>query len=261
MGLLNKGVTVLNFDETYDSQATLQSYPHEEIDFRHLQHVNLFCEHDSLNEIKRNLSKRKNRGITFIGSGNYHYVTFSLLNEIRTPFTLVLFDNHLDLDLSKNKEKRVLSCGSWVSFALEYIPMLKQVVIIGASHAASIPSTISNVVIFPGKSQQVYSSKLILSTIPTEAVYISIDKDVLIQRDAITNWDHGNMELRTLIHFLDDIQTHKHVHGVDICGEINASPLDRLLPHYKAMIRKNEIANINILQSCLSSTSHDVRGA
>ena len=49
--------------------------------------------------IKRALNRRKNKGITFIGSGNYHYVSHLLLEEINKPFTLILFDHHTDMNL------------------------------------------------------------------------------------------------------------------------------------------------------------------
>jgi arginase family enzyme len=253
MGLLNKGVTFLNFDETYFLQKKLQSYPHESIDFLNLQHVNLYCEKDSLEEIERCLSERKQKGITFIGNGNYHYVTYLLLKEIPTPFTLVLFDNHPDIDMSEDTTEKIISCGSWVSFALEHIPMMKQVIIIGPSSAKVDSSRFSKVTIFPFDRQQNYSSKLILSTIQTDTVYISIDKDVLNQTDAVTNWDQGNMSILTLTQYLQDILKHKDIYGLDICGEAPSSPIHLFLSTYKDSIQKNETANTKILQTCLGN--------
>jgi arginase family enzyme len=254
MGLLNKGVTFLNFDETYFLQQKLQSYPHESIDFLNLQHVNLYCEKDSLEEIEKRLSERKQKGITFIGNGNYHYVTYLLLKEIPTPFTLVLFDNHPDIDMSEDATEKIISCGSWVSFALEHIPMMKQIIIIGPSSAKIDSSYFSKVTIVPFDCQQNYSSKLILSTIQTDTVYISIDKDVLNKTDAVTNWDQGNMSILTLTQYLQDILKHKDIYGLDICGEVPSSPINLFLSTYKDSIQKNETANIKILQTCLDNS-------
>ncbi|UQD50966.1 arginase family protein [Bacillus methanolicus] len=254
MGLLNKGVTFLNFDETYFSQQSLRSIPHESIDFLNLQHVHLFCEKDSLKEIERRLSERKQKGITFIGNGNYHYVTYLLLKEIHTPFTLVLFDNHPDIDMSEGTTEKIISCGSWVSFALEHIPMMKQVIIVGPSSAKIASSESLKVTIFPFDRQQNYSSKLILSTIQTDTVYISIDKDVLNKSDAVTNWDQGFMNIHTLIQYVQDILKNKDIYGVDICGEAPSTPNNFFLPTYKDSIQKNETANIKILQTCLGNS-------
>ncbi|EIJ82292.1 hypothetical protein PB1_05160 [Bacillus methanolicus PB1] len=253
MGLLKKGVTFLNFDETYFSQKRLQSFPHESIDFLNLRHVHLYCEEDSLEEIERRLSERKQKGITFIGNGNYHYVTYLLLKEIHTPFTLVLFDNHPDIDMLEGAAEKIISCGSWVSFALEHIQMMKQVIIVGPSSVQIDPSCFSKVTIFPFDHQQNYSSKLILSTIQTDTVYISIDKDVLNRNDAVTNWNQGDMSILTLIEYVQDILENKDIYGLDVCGEMPSSPINLFHPAYKDSIQKNENANIKILQVCLDS--------
>lgn len=62
MGLVNKGMTVLHFDETYKLQSKLQLFPHENIDFYDLQHVNLYCEQDSLTKIEQRLAERRKKG-------------------------------------------------------------------------------------------------------------------------------------------------------------------------------------------------------
>nr|EJQ78094.1 hypothetical protein IGC_03106 [Bacillus cereus HuA4-10] len=54
MSLLYNGLTFLNFDDTYLLQNKLHSYSHEDIDFTHLEHSNLYCENPSLMHIKRN---------------------------------------------------------------------------------------------------------------------------------------------------------------------------------------------------------------
>jgi arginase family enzyme len=258
MGLLNKGVTFLNFDEIYFSQQKLQSYPHENIHLLNLPHTNLYCEKASLEVIERRLSERKQKGITFIGSGNYHYVTYLLLKEIREPFSLILFDNHPDIDILEDSSEKMISCGSWVSFALENIPLLKQVIIIGPTVEKIHPLDSSKVTIFPFYHRRNYSSKLILSNIQTENVYISIDKDVLHPSEAVTNWNQGNLSLSTLIQYLQEILKNKNVYGIDICGEMPASPIDLFHPVYKESIQKNELANLKILQTCLDDTRQKI---
>lgn len=46
------------------------------------------------------------------------------------------------------------------------------------------------------------TKQAILVAIPTRSVYVSIDKDVLNEADAITNWDQGNMKLGQLLDLL-----------------------------------------------------------
>ncbi len=55
MSLLHNGLTFLNFDDTYLLQNKLHSYSHEDIDFTHLEHANLYCENTSLMHIKKSI--------------------------------------------------------------------------------------------------------------------------------------------------------------------------------------------------------------
>jgi arginase family enzyme len=259
MGLLKNGITIINFDETYSAQRKLQKYSHDELDFRPMKHVNLYCEEDSLQSLKNQLQKRKQKGITFIGSGNYHYVTYLLLKEMTKPFTLVLFDNHPDIGLTENQDHNIVSCGSWVSFALKDIPLLERVVIIGPTTITGYVATDPRIAIFPFDGNHHYSLRSILSVIQTKNIYISIDKDVLNPDEVVTNWDQGVMDIDTLISYFQTILKSKQAEGIDVCGEIRLSPTNTLLPEYHAKIHKNEQANLQILQTCLMlSHSHNI---
>ena len=256
MSLLHKGITFLHFDETYELQNKLCSYPHENIDFRHLEHSNLYCEKKTLHHIKEQLRNRKQTGVTFIGSGNYHYVSYLLLQEVAEPFTLILFDHYSDMDLSPSRRTTMISCGSWVSFALRNNPLLQKAMIIGPSFFQMQSSVSSKVEVFPIESTHTVSVNTILSHIETSTVYMSIDKDVLEPRDAITNWDQGHMNLSTLLQYVHSIKNKTSVHGIDICGEISPSSTEIFLPEYQEAIIKNETANEQILKT-IYQTSKD----
>ena len=53
-----------------------------------------------------------------------------------------------------------------------------------------------------------------------DAVYISIDKDVLSRDYARTNWDQGDMTLDGLFFAIKDISLKHRIIGVDVCGEL-----------------------------------------
>ncbi|MCJ7841026.1 arginase family protein [Lederbergia sp. NSJ-179] len=249
MGLRYKGVTILHFDETYYAQHRLLDISHQEIHLQNIERVHLYCEQASLAKINRRLQRRKQRGITFIGSGNYHYVTYLFLQELTEPFTLVLFDNHPDLGIGEAEEKPLFSCGSWVYYALEDLPFLQKAVIIGPT-LKQLPS-------HPRADIYRYDDKphlqSILQTISTNQIYISIDKDVLRKEDVKTNWDQGRLDLVSLCNQLSFFLKHKTILGVDICGEFRMSPADRLEQKSQIWIEKNEQANIQLLQTCLAN--------
>ncbi|WP_044895027.1 arginase family protein [Bacillus alveayuensis] len=251
MAFYGEGVTFLNFDGTYFSQKQLFQFPHEWLDLTHISQTNLYCHPESLAQIKRRLNERKYKGITFIGSGNYHYVSYLLLQEINEPFTLVLFDHHTDLG---NEKEPLISCGSWVSYALEHIPFLERVVMIGPTSTYNLPSYSTKITIFSNE----HSPKLILSNIQTDAVYISIDKDVLCRDDALTNWEQGTMRLETLLRYIKHLLYSKEVIGLDVCGEYPQTSVNWFDPLCREALRKNQYANRCLIETCLQSSKHFV---
>ncbi|SEN51066.1 Arginase family protein [Lihuaxuella thermophila] len=246
MGLLHHDVTLLNFDDAYLWQRKLSGFAGEWIDLSDVTEANLFCADRALTEIGNRLSGRTRRGITFIGNGNYHYVTYLLLSEINRPFSLILFDNHTDAKLPGGVPG-LLSCGSWVSEAVLRLPHLRQAVIVGVSREQNLGplDTQSKIVLWPNAGD----AEKLLAGIPTEDIYISIDKDVLDRAHAVTNWDHGNMHLRELLKTLQTLIREKNVLGIDICGELPLTPAD--IWRYADQVRLNEQANLAILHSVL----------
>jgi arginase family enzyme len=249
MALLHDGITILNFDRTYIPQDKLRDYPHEWIDFADLPHTKRYCEPDSYKTIQRRLRLRSRHGITFIGSGNYHYVSYLLLSEIKEPFTCILFDHHTDMMYEPSSS--LMSCGSWVRRAICSLPLLDKVIVIGAQPGLLklIPQDLRpKVVVFStGSLEKDDLWTRISQEIETETVYISIDKDVLDPTQAVTDWDQGTMKLQDLLNILTHLITTKKVYGVDICGELPISPLELFRPSSLSAIQKNEYANQKIL--------------
>lgn len=256
MSFHGEGVTFLNIDGTYVSQQQLLRMPHEWIDLTDVAHTNLYCEAESLRELETRIRQRTRRGLVFIGSGNYHYISYLLLKEIKQPFTLVLFDYHTDIG---TEQETMISCGSWVSYALNNIPLLQKVIIIGPT-LQQHPRFSSNITIFPNE-YPLLSPKLLLSNIPSESVYISIDKDVLCRDEAVTNWEQGTMTLSSLLACLHQLLSYKRVVGVDVCGEYPQASIDVLHPVCREANRKNEHANLHIAETCLQHVASHPRFA
>jgi len=211
-------LTVYNLDGTLlNYQTLLRQCPHQVIDCTDIKGKNLYCAPNAFAEIKRRLLSAKKTPAALIGSGNYHYVTYLHLSRITHPFTLILFDHHTDL--MENHD--LLTCGSWLCQALRTIPYLKRAVIIGPDPKEfdKIPLDLQEkVTIFPEN----WSAKKIIhafySVCDTESIYISIDKDVLNEDDAKTNWDQGHMALNTILNCLNAWQILSW-DGLDLCGE------------------------------------------
>lgn len=230
------------------------------MDLSDVRQTSSYCDRKALAVIRGRLRKHKTRPVVFLGTGNYHYVSYLLLEDVELPFTLVLFDYHTDM-LPPLCES-VTSCGSWVMSSIERFPLLKHVVIIGAKgkRVPTIPARYREVVsVFTddgvGWRDQSKKAK-ILSAIPTDDVYVSIDKDVLSEHDAITNWDQGSMRLEQLLELIGHITMHKNVCGLDICGEYPLS-FAKGIALIKKAARTNERANRSILRTVLKKRRCD----
>ncbi|TAN04994.1 MAG: arginase [Rhodanobacteraceae bacterium] len=192
--------------------------------------------------------------ITFMGSGDFHHLAALLAERIAEPFTLLHFDNHPDwVRLAPRWH-----CGSWVNRVLA-LPNVRRVVTAGvcsddlvnparkggnlaaldAGRLALLPwqhepsRVRRRVHDGPGHSwqdgfihwrnlaemPQGEAVAMVLDAIPTDAVWITIDKDVLPEHEALTNWDQGDMPLAALVATLYAVGQRKRVLGADVCGE------------------------------------------
>lgn len=191
--------------------------------------------------------------ITFLGSGDFHHLAALLIERVDQPFTVLHFDNHPDwVRLAPRWH-----CGSWVNRVLE-LPNVQRVVTVGpcsddlvnpgrkGGNLAALdagrlalfpwqhaPSRARRVADGPGHTwgdgcihwrnlgerQLEDAMQMVLDAIPTDAVWITIDKDVLPEHEALTNWDQGRMPLAALTTLLRGVGRHKRILGADICGE------------------------------------------
>jgi arginase family enzyme len=192
--------------------------------------------------------------IALLGSGDFHHVAALLHERIREPFTLVHFDNHPDwVRLAPRWH-----CGSWLNRSLA-LPNLARAVTLGpcsddlvrpglkGGNLGALDS--GKLALFPwhhepsrvwrriadGPGHRFEDGRIrwrnlderslreaigeALAAMPTEAVWISIDKDVLPEDEVVTNWDQGHMPLAALLEFLRAIRAKKRIIGADICGE------------------------------------------
>lgn len=204
----------------------------------------LYCSRDAEKKIKALIAPAGVSGIHFIDSGDYHYISKIMTDFIKEPFTLVLIDHHTDMqDASLGGD--ILSCGNWAKKVLQENPYLQRLVLIGQEK--KVLDKLQS-----GARQQETDGKLVeisyeelkngkahekIKELPDEVpVYISIDKDVLDEKYAVTNWDQGKMSMGMLEQILKTLVTEYDVIGVDICGMY---PEENSLPEYLRAERVN----------------------
>lgn len=201
---------------------------------------------------------------TFLGSGDFHHISEILINQINEPTCLIVFDFHPDWDTlpprfgcgswvtQALKNKNISKCmligagSSDLSFPALQTANLKEL----ADNRLEIypfrhkPSRVYLRVIPQNRSvslkRGLFSSELtwsqlegkdfaafslgLIKDLPSRKVYISIDKDCLQKKFALTNWEEGLMSLDQLLTMLKLIGENLDIIGLDIAGDYS-SPL------------------------------------
>lgn len=232
--------------------------------------------------------------VTLLGSGDFHHLAVLLMERTRAPVTVIHIDNHPDwVRLAPRWH-----CGSWVNQALR-LPNVDKVITLGpcsddltrpgakGGNLAALAS--GKIVLFPWRhapsrihhripdgaghrydkgflvwrnlADDALENSLarILPLIDTDAVWFSIDKDVLPESDALTNWDQGHMPLAAVKQTIAFIGAHKRVAGADVCGDYSPPRHANWLKRWEsnmdqprragdaAMLARNERVNAELL--------------
>ena len=234
----------MNFSGIYQEEQFYEGEQISWIDLSDISGTNCYCDGDAQAQILERMEKYPVSGIYFIDSGNYHYMSRIRAAKITEPFRLLVFDHHTDMqDASLGGD--ILSCGNWAKKVLQENPYLQKLVLIGQEK--KVLDKLQS-----GARQQETDGKLVeisyeelkngkahekIKELPDEVpVYISIDKDVLDEKYAVTNWDQGKMSMGMLEQILKTLVTEYDVIGVDICGMY---PEENSLPEYLRAERVN----------------------
>jgi len=243
-------IRILNFDNSVTLQKEfLRGVAAVTVDLTGIgPAARLWADQAQADAIRRSLDPGHKDWITFLGSGDYHYVSSLLLEQFDQPLTVVAFDHHPDWDTLPPR----YGCGAWVSRALEQ-KNVAQVVLVGtASDDLAFPSIVtgnlyglrSNRIItlpYEAPRRQVWPFDRILwrelkadplavfshatDQLLTHRVYVSIDKDCLTTQYALTNWEEGRLGLDTLLSFLRILNQKCEIVGLDVTGEYSSGSI------------------------------------
>ena len=222
-----KETVITNFSGIYKNQNFYKNYAEEEISWTELSDLsgcNCYCDAEASDRIRKEIQAFTGKGLHFIDSGNYHYMTRLWLEKLQIPFCLLVFDNHTDMQ--PPAFGGLLSCGGWIAASLEELPLLQEVILVGPDEEAYTQ-------VEPDLQQKVlFLSREKLSTMTAEEkegffnnlsedlpLYVSVDKDVLCKGDASTTWSQGDMHLSELMSFLELVLERQNILGMDVCGE------------------------------------------
>lgn len=240
-------VTVFNFTRVYETETFYRDIPHEWIECTDLKGVSGFCDDEALLLIGRRLRGAKGR-IHYIDGGNYHYISYAAVMEIRKPFTLVVFDHHTDM--KPPVFEGLLSCGCWIKRALDDNANLKRVILLGVADELvdTIEPEYSGRVTVVPESEAARTDAWIREICGSVSgpVYVSVDKDAFSREETVTDWDQGAMTLGQLEAVLQNLKSNCEFLGADICGEADLNGVGDMT--CGEAVRINDEANLKILK-------------
>lgn len=181
-----------------------------------------------------------------LGSGDFHHLTLLILEQINTPFALIVFDNHTDCSFLYPK----YHCGNWIYHAAR-LTNCKEIIHIGATE---VPGFLNRFIaalrgkgyltIMSGEQCNYINAMSefmnIVDAVLKEnyPVYVSIDKDVLGKNESPCDWDNGVIKLSKLSKMLEYIVNNSTMAGADITGEMGGKI------HYRYKPIKNLLSAI-----------------
>jgi len=275
------------------------------VDLRDLApRLRLWARARTVREARTRIAAQAPNGPTLhlIGSGDFHHLAAVLMERAVEPITIVHIDNHPDwVRLAPRWH-----CGSWVNRALA-LPQVRRVVTLGVCSddlvrpdlkGGNLPALASGkLALFPWehapsrvwrripdgpgrrwKDGHIHWRNLaetgletaldaIIPLISTDAVWISIDKDALDEREALTNWDQGRMPLSALLQIIIAVGACKRIVGADICGEFSPIAHTNWFKRWEAradqpqrnadaaMLARNEETNRELLMAIAKAES------
>ena len=232
--------------------------------------------------------------LSLLGSGDFHHLAVLLMETAHEPITIVHIDNHPDWVRMAPR----WPCGSWVNQALR-LPQVRRVITLGpcsddlvhpdlkGGNLAALadgrigllpwqhaPSRVWRRVA-DGLGHRYENGHLlwtnlaeigvdkaldaIISRIETAAVWLTIDKDVLAETEALTNWDQGQMPLAAVVQIIAAVGARRRIVGADICGEFSPPAHSNWLKRWEAsmdqpqrqaaadLLARNEATNRELL--------------
>ena len=239
---------IMNFSGIYREEDFWEGQEPVWLDFQKLQGVNCYCTPEAEAAIKEKICDLPVQGIHFLDSGNYHYLSKFWLEKIQEPFSLLVFDNHTDMQ--EAAFFGLLSCGSWAGEVLDTHELLSHICVAGPGlkdfreykgQAWAKLTRICREELSDGREEIL---REFLETDPDLPLYISIDKDVLRKEEARTNWNQGELALDQLLKLLELIFEKRKVIGADICGE---NPPDTARPISGEDLQINSRTNRELL--------------
>lgn len=192
------------------------------VDISDISGINTICSKETVARITQRFEIISDSTVHFLGNGNFHYLTLPLLKKYTHPFTLIVFDHHNDA--GELGFEGFTSCGSWINEVVRGLPMVQKIVLmgVGEEHGKEMIDLHKDLIEIISENKLDYLTDLVNNhMIPTEDIYISIDRDILSETEVQTNWNQGTVSVEQLKKAIQLVSQKHRVIGADVCGDLD----------------------------------------
>jgi len=230
-------VSVVHADGSLRWQSRLQRAAAINLDLQ-ASKTRFLTSWEGFTELGRRLAQLPT-GIIFLGSGSLHHLSYHLaLHRADEPLLVLVFDRHGDY---LPAPPGYISCGSWLLELLRQ-PQVVEAWLVGSESSLGPPAKLR--LMSPQQLDRALSER----ALGRRRVYVSIDKDVLLEAD--TDWGSGSLELARLLKWQAWLQDRGQLVGVDVCGEMVPRGPWPNIAELRA-IRRNEEINLALCKVLL----------
>ncbi|MGQ9531776.1 MAG: arginase family protein [Desulfotomaculales bacterium] len=208
-------VGILQVDDTYEWQSRLLSVAEYQL-LLPAAGLRYMATRETLEAIAERLANLPAE-LVFLGGGDLHHLAVPLIGRHarRGPLTVVVFDRHPD---AFPAPEGFVSCGSWLREAARLSTVRRILVLGAAGEGYTLPPKTG--VVTPQAWRYWFSRapNHFEGLLPTENLYLSIDKDVFSELS--TGWGAGEVPVALGLTFLRWVLHRRRVVGADVCGEV-----------------------------------------
>lgn len=242
--------------------------------------------------------------LTFYGSGDFHHLCALLLQQMSEPFILLHFDNHPDWTtfpatfncgawvnraLESPMLERVVTIGptgsdflrpQWKAANFSAIRQGRLEVhpwrappawLLGGAIAAPACRTEGygplRRLVWQQLADMDWNSFCadLDQRLPHLPLWVTLDKDVLMAEEAVTNWDQGGMRLDAILALTSRLVRRRRILGMDVCGDasppifcdpfrafLSATDRPRFAPDPMEACAVNDVTNARLLSAARS---------
>lgn len=215
---------LFNFSGIYEQQDFYEARETLWKECRDITGTNCYCDEEARERLYSDIRGLSSEGIHFLDSGNYHYMSRLWLEKLSEPFALLMLDHHTDMQ--PPAFGGILSCGGWLEDSLASLSNLRRVWLAGPPSAdlSMAAGTYQEKIetLSQEEMEEEGAFENFISQIPPDLpLYISIDKDVLSEKEVACNWSQGSLSLREMKRGLEILYKKQGISviGMDICGE------------------------------------------